>query len=794
MLKNVVILKIINHISAVLAVFFAALFLLSLFFIDIIPQIFNKGGLYTFFILAAFFSLIRFSFTNKKILQKMFYFFLILIILELLWESAASWVTGFLPHLNIAIDILLLFCGLLIIHYHLPNLFNELRTKLKKYKSFYLIVFVILIFLYLSQQFFNWANFIFQGDLLLPMLSFGFLTSYFYLETIVAFIEKNRKSSFFWMCIVIALGFAIRFLGAIYSNANLDEGNWIYDPWMISLGRIPFLDFNSREPFFFYFMAPFIKLFGTKLIYNRLVSVVISTLNIWVIYLLGKKIYSKKLGLIAAAIFAFIPYAVFASYDVGSGPLFFLVTSLFFYGLLMLIDKPRWWLSLILGLTFGASVHISRLAIFYYAVIPLIFIYSFLPRHKTLLTYWHFIIFWLSSFISLFPIMFYYISLVGLDEFDILYGFRALAIGALSSLPFLIFFHLVYYFIYKKSKKLWQICKLLIVIGLLVFSIYSFCAIGIENNYKLKIFYNIFTQALFYLIPLFIFFGIILKNNLSRKYYYILITTISLIIYLVVYKGWLVIPNSQIFGLRIIPSLLHLIFWCLFISLLLLSVFFIQKIKFKISRNSHWWPLIFFFLTPIVFYLIHVQLGVTMLKPFIALGALIVAFIIIKISETEQQNIKTAFIILLILSTCFSAIIYWQLPLRDRIWKQKDIKKVVEYLQDNTNPDERIFTAGTIFATESNRRIAYDISHPLMYGTKEVQMPDYSWIKNLPTAKQLAQYIENNVKIIVMDHRTLSIFRLNPDLHELLEREVFIEDRAINSSITIYKRNINTVD
>jgi 4-amino-4-deoxy-L-arabinose transferase-like glycosyltransferase len=788
MFNSIVKSKIIGYFSAILAILFAVFFILRLFSIELIPQIFNRGELNTLFILSSFFLLVFLSIVNKKALKAAFYFYIILFIIEILWESAACWISGLLPHLNIAIDILILIAGLIIIYCYYPELLKNLLLRLELGRKIYLTIFIILILVYLGQYLFNFINYIFQFDILLLLLFFTFLAGYFYFAEICKFIDKFGNRYFLWMCIIIILGFIIRLLGAMYSNANLDEGNWIYDPWMISLGKIPFFDFNSREPFFFYFMAPFIKLFGTKLFYNRLISVVISTLNILVIYFLGKKIHSQKLGVIAAAIFSFIPYAVFASYDVGSGPLFFLITSLFFYGFLKLIDKPKWWLSLILGLTLGASVHVSRLAIFYYAIIPLIFIYSFLPRHKALSTYLHFIIFWLSSFVSLFPIMFYYISLVGLNEFDILYGFRALAIGGLSSLPLLVVYHLAYILIYKKNSKLWQTVKSLLVISLLSFSIYSFYFIGINPLYKLKIFYNVFAQGLFYLIPFFIFFGIIVKNNLAKKYYYIFITIISLMIYIVIYKGWLVVPNLQLFGLRIIPSLFHLIFWLLFAIILFFSLFFIQKIHLKISRDSYWWPLIFFFLTPIIFYLIHVQLGVTMLKPFIALGALIVGLLILKILEIKEENLKASFIILLLLSACFSAIIYWQLPLRDRLWKQKDIKKVVEYLQVNTKPNEEIFTAGTVFATESDRRIAYDISHPLMYGTKEVEMPDYSWIKNLPTSKQLAEYIKENIRVVVMDHRTLSIFRSNPDLNELLENDIFIPDQYINNNIVIYLR------
>lgn len=721
----------------------------------------------------------------------MFYFFVILLILELFWEGAAIWVSGLLPHLNIAVDILFLLCGLLIIFYHYPKLFFDWHEKIKKFRLLYLIIFLALIIFYLCQQLFSWVNFIFQSDLQLPLLFFGFFAGYFYFDEIINFFKKYHKSSFFWLLIIMALGFVIRLLGAIYSNANLDEGNWIYDPWMISLGRIPFLDFNSREPFFFYFMAPFIKIFGTKLIYNRLVSVAISTFNIAVIYLLGRKIHSKKLGIIAAAIFSLVPYSIFASYDVGSGPLFFLIISLLFYGLLMLIERPRWWLSIILGLSLGASVHISRLAIFYYAVIPLIFIYSFLPRYKTLSTYLHFTIFWLSSLITLFPIMFYYISLVGLNEFNVLYGFSALVIGALSGVPLLVFYHLFYLLIYKKKSQLWLLAKVLGLIGLLLFSVYSFYEIGINPAYKLKIFYNIFAQALYYLMPLFIFFGVILRKNLPKKYFYMLIGIISLIIYLVLYKGWIAVPSLQTFGLRIMPSLFNLIFWLMFIGFFILGIIIINKLEFALPKKSFWWPLIFFFLTPAIFYLIHVQLSVSMFKPFIALGSLIAGFIIIKLLESKEQKIKAALIILLALSVLSSTIIYFELPLRDRLWKQSDIKKVVTYLENNTAPNERIFTAGTIFATESNRRIAYDISHPLMYGSEEVEMPDYSWIKNLPTARQLADYIKNNVKIIVMDHRTLSIFRMNPDLNDLLEKNVFIEEQVINASISIYKRNIN---
>lgn len=722
-------------------------------------------------------------FKKENILQGLFLGILIFLCGEVFWQLSRSFAPVYQLKLNFIFDFILLFSALYFIAKKIPNYLKNIEKRLLKVRLFYpLLTFAFLILWYLYRYDLR--------DFYLPIILFLGMSLWFYYEEIINLFKRINYNRKIIILIIFVLGLAIRIGSASWSNINLDEGNWIYDPWMIALGKIPFLDFNSREPFFFYFMSLFVKLFGTKLIYHRLVSAVISSLNILVIYALGKKLKDYRVGLLAATIFALFPYAAYTSADAASGPLFFLITSLLFYGLICLIKKPKVLLSIVLGIILGASVHISRIAIFYYATIPLVFIFVFLPRHKIKKTTIHFLFFWFSSVIGLIPIMLYFISLVGLDEFDVLYGFKALCVGCLSAPVIFLLSYLVYHFIYLRSHRLWLWIKLFIIFGVGGFAAFSFFNMGSEYYYKAKIFYNIWLQALAFLIPLFMFFILLIKNNVRKLWINPLIVSIGSILYVLLWYGKTAVPRAEIFGLRLINGDFHLVFWLLFISMFISTLYITghQKINLKIKKDSLWWVVLILFCTPLIFYFIHVQLSTAMFKPFIVLGSLLAAFTLIKLATIQSVKLKKGFYILIICAVFFSSFFYLDTVLRDRLWSQSDLYEITEYLEEHTTSEEEIFTAGTIFSTESGRRIVYDISHPLMYGTAEVEMPDLSWIEHLPTSSELAEKIRTDVNVIIMDHRTRSIMKSNPALKQVLDDKIFIKDEKVGEHIKIFKR------
>lgn len=72
---------------------------------------------------------------------------------------------------------------------------------------------------------------------------------------------------------------------------------------------------DFHPPGFFIILWPWVKLFGTGEVAVRIPSVIFGIITIYLVYLLGKKIYSKYLGLIAALLLAVNPLHIYYSQE-----------------------------------------------------------------------------------------------------------------------------------------------------------------------------------------------------------------------------------------------------------------------------------------------------------------------------------------------------------------------------------------------------------------------------------------------------------------------------------------------
>lgn len=90
---------------------------------------------------------------------------------------------------------------------------------------------------------------------------------------------------------------------------------------------------NLRESFpylYFFIMHILFSIFGDTSIVARIPSVIFGILAVWMMYKLGKELYSKNVGLIAAALLTFNQYAIYHSQDARAYS-FYLLGLLFSY-------------------------------------------------------------------------------------------------------------------------------------------------------------------------------------------------------------------------------------------------------------------------------------------------------------------------------------------------------------------------------------------------------------------------------------------------------------------------------
>ncbi|OIP82669.1 hypothetical protein AUK04_04305 [Candidatus Roizmanbacteria bacterium CG2_30_33_16] len=166
------------------------------------------------------------------------------------------------------------------------------------------------------------------------------------------------------LTVIFIVGTFFRFykLGSIPPGPEWDEASVGYNAFSIAQTgkdewetRFPliFQAFGDyKNPLYIYLTAIFIKFFGLNIITIRLTNVLAGSLFILVIYLIGSKIFNKKIGLLAILFLALSPYGFFFSRISGDGIMLssFLVAT----GVLMEINylKSQRFLFFLLSIVF----------------------------------------------------------------------------------------------------------------------------------------------------------------------------------------------------------------------------------------------------------------------------------------------------------------------------------------------------------------------------------------------------------------------------------------------------------
>jgi hypothetical protein len=125
---------------------------------------------------------------------------------------------------------------------------------------------------------------------------------------------------------------------------NPDEGPHLMDAVLVLDGKIPQVDFDSRELIYVYSLAGFLKLFGTSYISGRLLPLTCSLLVGLVIFRLAATLFDRKVALLSTVMYWMFPLEISQSVIVKTEPLVSLLTALAFYGAarFSLTGRPSW--------------------------------------------------------------------------------------------------------------------------------------------------------------------------------------------------------------------------------------------------------------------------------------------------------------------------------------------------------------------------------------------------------------------------------------------------------------------
>lgn len=160
---------------------------------------------------------------------------------------------------------------------------------------------------------------------------------------------------------------------------------------------------EPHPPLFFLLLHFSFKIFGYTTFVARILSVIIGIFGVFSIYLLGKELYNKKVGVAAGILLTFNYFHLYYSQDARMYSLLFLMTTLSFYYLIKFIKNPTYKSSILYAVFAALMIYCHFFALFalfsqylillYFIIKPFnisrkkFFVYCFISGIVTLLLY-----------------------------------------------------------------------------------------------------------------------------------------------------------------------------------------------------------------------------------------------------------------------------------------------------------------------------------------------------------------------------------------------------------------------
>lgn len=170
------------------------------------------------------------------------------------------------------------------------------------------------------------------------------------------------KKSILILSLIVLLGTALRLL-AVSNTQSL----WFDEVVSVKIAKQgiisswDYLRWENNPPLHYLFLHSWIKIFGEKEKILRLSSVFWSLLNILAIYLLGRKLFDRKTGLLSAFIFAISAYQIYLARDARMYQMliFFCLLSFYYFWQLMQENKKSHWYGYIIFTILALYTHLT---------------------------------------------------------------------------------------------------------------------------------------------------------------------------------------------------------------------------------------------------------------------------------------------------------------------------------------------------------------------------------------------------------------------------------------------------
>ncbi len=152
--------------------------------------------------------------------------------------------------------------------------------------------------------------------------------------------SPSRRAELGWLLAILGLSLALRLALVPGRWINPDEGAHLMDGRLALDGLLPFVDFGSRQIAYTYVLAALLRLTHDGYIGVRFGLAALTVANVYLVYLIARRLFDGRVAVAAALLYALQPLAVIWSPIVHTEPVTIFPTCLGVYFLVRHLQTP----------------------------------------------------------------------------------------------------------------------------------------------------------------------------------------------------------------------------------------------------------------------------------------------------------------------------------------------------------------------------------------------------------------------------------------------------------------------
>jgi 4-amino-4-deoxy-L-arabinose transferase-like glycosyltransferase len=578
-----------------------------------------------------------------------------------------------------------------------------------------------------------------------------------------AWLEKIDWSATKTLFVIIAVGFVIRLVCAWNANFDLDEGIFSYDASLILRGHVPFADYATGAPFLLYALAGIYKIFGFNMYAGRMLTVLLTVGGAYWIYLIGSKLFSKKIGCIAAAFYMLLPFNIYFTYIIHNPEVSIpLCLCAFALAIPTMKKNVTSWRAFTVGLIVGLGYLARRTACIYIVLIGIVWLLNDIADKKfdrsKLLKYF---LLALGFIIIIFIPMMYFAAHSSWSWIDRGYGIFSLtrdsSVVETSSLaPAVSFWGLTQ----NTFDNLNSLARVLVQNS----SIVLLGLFAISCLWKTAFFKKMWVCIIDFITLVALYFHLLFDAQSS---FLVQIPLSTKIIYSLVLIAFLFWGNILVLKKQCVTSEMQRS---------------TRETSFGLSSIGIWFGLLF-----IAYILIKKSFDEGYFFEFIPVLSVLSAYLF---CQLPKNFARTAFL-LIAFSFVLSGLDFFTTHPYARSLNSSDLFDASRYIKNNTAPTEKIFTGDSELAFLADREIIGNFTRYSIYACNQ-ENPDPDTVDPrdiVPSVPKIIEEIDARVRIVAVSVRTGAFMYCQPRFKQYLASHFHKTACFGNEDVCIYEKN-----